>query len=232
MSEKTNKSIPFLKFMVAGVMVVLVWAYWSQRQETHRMREEMATLRLQLDGRDPAAQVDQAGVRTAKALEADTEAERQSVSQAAEVGLSDADVLQNMVMTPTGMALEPRNDGLALVDTSSTPSTGGGIHTVLKFDPTISGPLGVIAVVVRLPKSGAARIVDLAPGGNMKYSEIFSRVSEDGKFGVFQIETESLEDFEITLTVTEPVVADVRGTCGIGPYDLTIGDGNAVAVRK
>jgi len=232
MAEKTNKTFLFFKFISAGTVIVLAWAYWNQRLETQRMREEMAQLQQQLDGRGAVAPSARTDDITGNAFEADTESESPPVNQPAEVDLSEAEVYQNMVMTPTGMAAEPRSDGLALVDTHTTVSDGVGIRTVLKFDPTVSDPLGVIAVVVRLPKSGAARVLDFSPGGNMKYSDIFSRVSEDGKFGVFQIVAESLENFEVMLTVTEPVVADIRGTCGIGPFDLTIGNDSAEAVSK
>jgi len=232
MPEHTKPARPVARIFLVVAVTALALAYWRQLDETHKIRIENEQLRLLLDSSNLNAQAKGTDDTVLDASEKSPVSESQTVNQSIEDERLDTENYLNLVMTPTGMAPAPRSDGLALTDTTSIATVGGGHRAVLKFDPTISGPMGVIAVVVRLPVAGASRIVDLTPGGNMKYSDLASRISEDGKFAFFQISAELIEDFEVGLTVTEPVTADVRGTCGIGPYDVKIGDGSAVAVSK
>lgn len=125
------------------------------------------------------------------------------------------------VLTPTGEAPPPRFDGLKLAGTHVVP-VPEGLKATMRFTPTTTEPLGVVAVVVRLPRDGEARILDLGQAGGDAMSKLFKRVSEDGKFVVFQGTAEAISALEFGLTISGPATADIRGTCGIGPLSLNI----------
>lgn len=131
-----------------------------------------------------------------------------------------------MVPTPTGDAFAPRSDGLILAGAHAAPSTNG-IRATMRFTATTEDALGIIAVVVRLPRDGEARIVDLAPMGEAQFSDVSRRVSPDGKFAVYQGTAGKLRALDIALTVSGETVADVRGTCGVGPLTLAVSPGGA-----
>ena len=138
---------------------------------------------------------------------------------------------ETMVRTPTGFAPPPKESGLALVGTHVAP-IDGGLRTTLQFNPSTTDPIGLVAIVVRLPADGDARILDLNPAGTMKFSDVAQRVSDDGKFAVFQGTPESIAAIEFALSVSGPAVADVRGTSGIGAFDLKVGPTGADVTPK
>ena len=135
------------------------------------------------------------------------------------------------VMTPTGMAPAPAAKGLVLAGTHATP-IAGGLRASMRFNPTTTEPIGLVTVVVRVPKAGDARILDIEPLGNMVYGDVAKRVSEDGKFAIYQGTPQSVSALEFGLSVSGDTVADVRGTAGIGPFDLTINGSGATARPK
>lgn len=123
-------------------------------------------------------------------------------------------------MTPSGRAPPPRDTGLILAGTHVSPISGG-LRTTLRFNSTITEPMGIVAIVVRLPV-GDSRVLDFGPMAPDAFSLVSSRVSEDGKFAIFQGTAAALKSVDFALSVTGPVVADVRGTCGVGPMALQI----------
>jgi hypothetical protein len=135
------------------------------------------------------------------------------------------------VPTITGFAPEPRTSGLQLDGTSVAP-VSGGLQATMRFNPTITDPLGVIAVVVRLPRESTSRILELTPAQKEKFKDISQKVSDDGKFAIFHGTMDTAEAIDLTLSVSESAVADVRGTCGIGPFDLNVGPSGATATPK
>jgi hypothetical protein len=141
------------------------------------------------------------------------------------------DPVAELVATPTGAASAPRNSGMVLADIQSS-AVEGGIEATVKFSPTSNDPLGVVAVVVRLPEDRDGRILALRLVGASGLTDVSSRISDDGKFAVFNGTANQVEDLNVVLTVSDPVTADFRGTSGIGPYDLLIEANGAYATQK
>lgn len=137
----------------------------------------------------------------------------------------------NMVNTLSGMAPEPKNYGLTLEETKATPIKGG-IKASMKFKATTKEPLGVVTVVVRVSPDESAQILDLGVGDESKFQGVVKRVLPPGKFAIFEGRAEQLENVQIDLSVSGTAVADVRGTVGIGPFDLTIEPDQAIARPK
>lgn len=131
-----------------------------------------------------------------------------------------------MVPSPTGAAPQPRADGLALAGVHAAPD-GSGMRATMSFTPTTTDPLGIVALVVRLPRDSQSRILDFAPVDNEGIGSVVKRVSDDGKFAVFQGTATDLKKLQVSLAVSAPVTADIRGTCGVGPYQLQIAPGGA-----
>jgi len=134
-------------------------------------------------------------------------------------------------MTPTGFAPLPKTTGLQFEGTQVAP-VAGGLQATMRFSPTQEDPPGIVAVVVRLPRDSETRILDLNAAGSMQFSDITKRVSEDGKFAVFQGTAQDAASFEFALSVSGSTVADVRGTAGVGPFDLEIGPLEATVTPK
>lgn len=135
------------------------------------------------------------------------------------------------VMTPAGMAPAPGTTGLVLARTR-VASDADGLCATIRFHATTEDPLGIVAVVVRLPRDGTSRILDLGPAGDAAFESAMKRVSDDGKFAVFQGTAARMDAVEFALTVSAATTADVRGTCGIGPFDLAIAADQATARPK
>ena len=136
-----------------------------------------------------------------------------------------------MEQTPTGMFPKPRSSGLMLAETRVEPIEGG-TRARMRFTPTTTEPLGIIDIVVRLPRDGESKILGLDAVGSARFSAMAQRVAEDGKFAIFHGNYEGGEAIEFALSVSGEAVADVRGTAGIGPFDLTISPAGAVAQPK
>jgi hypothetical protein len=97
-----------------------------------------------------------------------------------------------------------------------------GLVATLQFNPTTDEPLDVFALVVRLPRESSARILALDAVDAARYRDIAKRISDDGKFAVFNAEPLTVKPLTLQLHVSEPVRADVRGTSGIEPFELMI----------
>jgi hypothetical protein len=102
----------------------------------------------------------------------------------------------------------------------------------MRFRATTTDPLGNVTMVVRLPRGGACRILDLNPTDSAALGSAMKRISDDGTFAVFQGTADRMDAVEFALSVSGAVTADVRGTCGIGPFDLAISADKAAASPK
>jgi hypothetical protein len=230
----TNRS-PFnfpgwLQVAVTGFLAtLLVLALWRQGKELERIRTENDWLKAQALAAEQGARAERVA-RAVPLVEPDdpsppTDAGRPPRAAAAP-GLTEP-----MVMTPTGLAPPPRTTGLTLAGTHVMP-IAGGLQATLQFHPTPDEPPGMVALVVRLPRDSASRILDLDTFGSAPLSEVSRRVSEDGKFAVFQATADTAAPIAFALSVSGAVTADVRGTTGIGPFDLEISPLQANAVPK
>jgi len=221
--------------LLALSVVILALGLWRQSSKREQIREaiEQLTPQKQAVEQRPILQ------QTASA-QPEVSPEKQAVEQPPVVSVGTAQVevrteqsrqTKKLVPTPTGYAPEPRAGGLVLAGTHAAP-TASGFSATMQFSPNITEPLGIIAVVVRLPKDSPCRILDLAVTGTTELSAVTKRVADDGKFAVFQGQAATAEAVEVALSVSDAVVADVRGTCGIGPLDLNIGPSGASANPK
>ena len=133
---------------------------------------------------------------------------------------------KEQMLTRYGMSAAPREDGLQLAGVTAE-ATAEGTLAQLSFKPTIPDALGLVAIVVRVPVDGDGRIVSLAPGPDSKFTEVATRVSDDGKFAVYQGQAGQMKSLDFRLQVSGSAVADVRGTTGIGAMKLRIEGGTA-----
>ena len=115
----------------------------------------------------------------------------------------------------------PEANGLALAGTETHPIPGG-IETTMRFAARKPGPLGLVALAVRLPKNVDARILSLAPFGPAAFADFSKQISEDGRFAFFQGTLGEETNVQFALSVSGPAVANVRGTSGIGAFQLSI----------
>jgi len=199
---------------VAGIAIVFaVW--WKQQSDLSRVRREYGQLQEQFEGL-------QRNLATSRAEPGSPVAPGEGVPQVAskETGVAeippDAAPVHPMEQPPV-----PEPNRLTLEGTEVN-TTSEGLVTTLRFSPSKTDPLGVLALVIRLPRDGDASILDLAPVGSTAYSDVSHRVSEDGKFAIFQGTLGESTDVEFALSVSGSATADIRGTCGIEAFQLDI----------
>jgi hypothetical protein len=92
----------------------------------------------------------------------------------------------------------------------------------MSFQPTTTGDLGEVAVVIRLPRSSEARILDLRAVGDADYSNVAHRVAANGLFAVYQAHPTGLRALDFELEVSGPAKATVRATHGLPPFEMEI----------
>jgi len=218
------------RLVILALVALAAGLYLRQSAETRRMRDENEALRRRIESLAPAA-VDPSTAVEVAPVAPPQEPAADVAAGAVEIPATPPAVDPTLVLTPTGLAAPPRDDGLALAGTEAAEVTGG-IRAVMKFTPTVTDPIGIVAVVVRLPVDGSARILDIQPAGSLRFAEVAKRVAEDGKFAIYQMQADVVEELAFELTVSEPVIAEVRGTSGIGAFDFTIRPGSAIATVK
>jgi len=208
------RNVAFILLVLA--VLSLLAMQWKQKRTLQRIENENEQLRQQI------------GVASIPVAE-----QVPVVPEPAEppVAVEPVEPVVEMVTTPTGVAAAPRASGMALADIQ-TMAVEGGIQATVTFSPTDDQPLGVVAVVVRLPLDRDGRILDLALRSSSDLTDTSARISEDGKFAVYHGTVSHVEDLKVVLTVSHPVTADFRGTSGIGPYDLIIEADGAFATQK
>jgi len=209
-------------------VAVLVFAWWRQRAELLETRAANERLTRTAESAQP-----QPGAGTAA-----SQSTPQAAPPAAPVGTNPpgaaaaaAASAPSQVLTPAGMAAAPRADGLVL-DRTRVASDATGLHATMRFRATTTDPLGNVTVVVRLPRNSAGRILDLGPANGAAFASAMKQISEDGRFAVYQGTADRMDAIEFALSVSAAVTADVRGTCGIGPFDLAIAPDKASASPK
>ncbi len=216
---------------VAGLGIAL----WRQSEETQRATEENARLR-KLTVAQPA-RTTQASPLDAQANFEDELASPQTETAAPiqpdedHSAQTPREAAPKLVQTPTGESPAPQSSGLALADTRVN-AIEGGVRANLIFKSSQDKPLGLVAIVVRLPADSSASILGIAPTEPAQFSDTSSRVSEDGKFAVFNGAAQTAGDIMFALDLSGDAVADVRGTTGIGPFDLIVSGTQARAAPK
>jgi hypothetical protein len=116
-----------------------------------------------------------------------------------------------------------------ILRTPTVKETPAGLTARLEFQPDAAqGPLDMVALVVRIPSGSDVRIVAFGPVDEGDYSDIRTRVAQEGKFAIFQGTPDALKKLRFDLTVSGPVTATVRGSKGIRAFEITVDPANAV----
>jgi len=107
--------------------------------------------------------------------------------------------------------------------------TSTGLVAVIRFKPSKTGPLGLVAMSVRMPHESDAMIQTIQPVGSAKYDEGESSVSENGRFAFFQGTLGDEKDVAIALGISGSARVFVKGSCGITAMQLDIQPTKAIA---
>jgi hypothetical protein len=113
-------------------------------------------------------------------------------------------------------------DVILTFDRASVISTNGILRATLTFKTDSTNALGELFVVARLPDDSGNRIHEILLTPSDTYKNFYKRISDDGKFSAFRTQSGNIREVEMAFEVTGPSTLDVRGTCGIGPFDLNI----------
>lgn len=234
MSKKSYSSILILLILLV-VSVALGLFSWVQGRgiaKDHALAvqqlEAMASHRAEIAGELEALQGSLAGFTdTGRIRFEGTDAEvlaqmADAMGSCFEAELAEIRRLENIERQKAEEAARPKPNTLNLESRSVVQDQQGYVASLV-FDPARQESIGVVAVVIRLPKDSASSIVDFGPKGDVKLSGVSSRIGDDGKFMVYQGTLEQPQRIEFELRVTEPVTADVRGNAGIGEFKLDIG---------
>ena len=217
MTDKLTNRGRIIQAVLLVAVGLLALTVWRQRAELERAKAEKALMSAAPEVRE----------QTAPALPTTSD---QPASVEAAVPASAP--IPHLELTPTGkMAPPPRTSGLVLADTQVKPFADG-LRATLRFTPTTTEPLGIIDFVVRLPRDADSKILGLDPSDPTRYADVAQRVSEDGKFAIFHGVLADADTVEFILSVSGETTADVRGTTGMGPFDLVIRSGGATVTAK
>ena len=222
-----NSSRLLLAILIAVSLGITIYAL-RQRSEARRLKHETERLEEQIRAQSNAPAV-RPDTTTPDVSSPNTQP--MPATQPVETAAPAAPPKPQMVLTPTGMAPAPGWTGLTLAGTHVAP-VEGGLKTTMQFNPTTTDPLGIVAVVIRLPRDSESRIIGFEASDRESYSDVAEQISPDGKFAVFQGTQSEAKSLEFSLTVSGDAVADVRGTVGIGPFDLRISGTGATVTPK
>ena len=100
--------------------------------------------------------------------------------------------------------------------------TTNGLVAIMRFKPSKTGPLGLVAMSVRLPGNIDATIQSIKPLGSAVYDDSDSTVSESGRFAFFQGTLGDEKEVEIALGISSSAQAYIKGSCGIGAFVLDV----------
>ena len=228
MTTRPSAGSRFVQVILVIAVIVLATAWWRQRENLREARRENERLARTATATRPDTDI--LDKRSAPEPDAPLPATPVGSDQASEPQAPRAAPMDR-VMSPAGMTPAPRSSGLVLEGTRVEPVTEG-LVTTLRFTPVDTSPLGVVAIVFRLSRETPDRILGLKSGGAAALEDVMTRVSEDGKFAIVHGTTEQAAAIEFALTVSGATTADVRGTCGIGPFDLGISAEGVVVSPK
>jgi hypothetical protein len=228
-TKDSSRAFIFQALAVVCIAILCV-ALWKQRADLARITQDYERLRKRSEGleKDVTQSHAEPGRADAALGQAPTQApegvgaqEPRPDAAAPRAQGQTSEPGQRAALQPPAHKPEPEPNKLALAGTEAHP-VPGGLVTTMRFSPTKTGPLGLVALAIRLPKGVEARILDLAPVGPATYSDDSKTVSEDGKFAFYQGTLGEETNVQFALSVSGPATADVRGTRGIGAFQLDI----------
>lgn len=215
--KKTQFIFGALMTLAVGAAVIFAASWVKQRSKIVRLGDENARLvgeneRLR---KNLARTRGGDGPQISRSLFAERETATTDIEEPARVA--------PVASSNHARAPESGTNGLAMkgVEAHTVPE---GLVAVMRFKQVRSGQPENLALVARLPPDAEAIILKLTPADSTMCSDVVERISENGKFAVFQgVPNEDAEDIAFSLLVSAPVTADVRGTHGIGMFQLKIG---------
>ncbi|MEI6563151.1 MAG: hypothetical protein WCO42_02450 [bacterium] len=141
-----------------------------------------------------------------------------------------APVKQNVVITSPVPSPSHTDKNLLVFTGTEVQQTTNGLIAIMRFKPSKTGPLGLVAMSVRLPSDIDSTIQSIAPVGTTKYEDSDSTVSENGRFAFFQGTLGDEKDVAIALGVSGSAQAFIKGSCGINAFQLDIQPTNATVL--
>jgi hypothetical protein len=212
-------------------ILALAVSQWALRNSVRDARQRMAAeqQRLLEEVEKARAALDHADATLAAFR--DVARDRYGAADDASLGRLARDLAHP---SPTNQAADPpttpsppvpkepaKTPNLLGLESRTTRSVPEGIRGTMRFAPTSTEePLAMLILVVRIPGDSTARILRLAPKDEATFGDTASTVSEDGAYAAFRGVPGESKSLEFDLTVSGPVVADVRGTCGIEPFEF------------
>lgn len=126
---------------------------------------------------------------------------------------------------------KPERDNFLILKDTSVKAVADGLVASMNFSQSSNTPLERFVIVVRLPKISSARILNLEPDTLSNYENVQKRISENGKFAIFMANVRDPNRVSYNLALSGPETADVRGTCGIEPFALSV-DSSGATVKQ
>ena len=200
----TKPNARLLLFTTTVVSGVLLVALWSQRAQILQLKQDYGRLTVQKQTLEQALnQIKLEMAHGATAVPA----------RGLKPGVAAA-------ATP----LPPRafeSKQLVFGGAEVTPISGGLLAT-LQFKSTKTGPLSELFMAIEVPKASSGKILDLHPGGANATAHCSKRVLHDGKMAIFQCLPGDAQTIQLGVSVSGPVTLDLRGSCGLTPFQLDI----------
>lgn len=196
-------------------IVVLLGLSLKQQTELRRMTAAYRQLQEEREQRRPAA----AASRPENLPAVPGEGDAQNASVTGETVTDPA--LEAASPHPRMSTPATERNRLKLTGVDVKPGPKGLIAT-LRFDAVKTGPLGTLALAVRLPRGTDSKILDLDAFGSAVFDDFSKTVSEDGKFAFFQGEMGNQTNAQIALSVSGSGTAYVTGSCGIESFEVPL----------
>jgi hypothetical protein len=231
--------------VASGVGALLVLALMHQQSEITRLRNANAKLEAENGSLTVDASIESTGkalVRKSVSPHVSEQAMQRTLSprrtlagSASESSTTAAQMSENIpktkgpkpwhgeVLTVNKPASEP---GIGVSDASARPVADGVVATI-KFNSASNAPLEEFALVVRLPKTSDARILNLEPTDPSYFTDASTQVQPNGKFAIFKGTSKTTGSTSFNLALSAPETADVRGTSGMKPFLLKIDSSSA-----
>lgn len=221
---------------VAGIAVMFI-ILWKQQSNVSRFRLDYGRLKEQNEGlkhdlthaRAEAIRLSAVPASAQTMAAKDVQDHSQDNSTLQLTALQPTKIQPKVY--PAGLTPEQEPNRLALVG-AEVQAIPGGLATTMRFTPRKTGPLGLVALAIRLPKNVDVRILDLAPVGSTTYSDDNKTMSGDGKFAFFQGTPGEATNMQFALSVSGPATVNVSGTHGIGAFQLEIQSAGATVLGK
>ncbi len=212
----STRTVLLRSITLAGIAFLLI-LLWKQQSDLAQLREDFR--RLQEQNPAPKAQ--------------STQPQKTGTSPSTgATGPSSQSPTQSVTSTATTTTpAQPEKNLLAYTGTE-VHQTATGLVAIMRFKPLKTGPLGLVAMSIRMPIKSKAQIQSLAPVESDQYTNSQATVSENGQFAFFEGTWGEARDVAIALAVSASAHVFIKGTCGINAFQLDIQPTNATAIKQ